>query len=179
MKTTTQDDSHRAFHAGALELFSRGKQATRAIVLSAFVGMLSASSAFAGNPVRPLSLSCETTFAFNATGAIDLQGICHYSHLGLTTTSAVQIVIPQPDGSLHIVDTIVYTAANGDKLFATFVGTGFFTATGVSFSGRETYAGGTGRFQDASGSSILAGTATFTAQTSGIGEFSGHGTLSY
>ena len=179
MKTTTRDDSRRKFLAGAWELFRRGKQATRAILLGAFAVMLSASSALAGNPVRPLSLSCETTFAFNATGAIDLQGICHYSHLGLTTTSAVQIAIPQPNGSLHIVDTIVYTAANGDKLFATFVGTGFFTATGVSFSGVETYAGGTGRFEHASGASALAGSATFTAPTSGIGEFSGHGTLSY
>jgi hypothetical protein len=179
MKTTTRSESRREFQAGALDLQRRGKQAAVVILMGLFAVMLPASIVLAGNPVRPLVLSCETTFAFNATGAIDIQGTCHYSHLGLTTTSAVQIAIPQPDGSLNIVNTAVYTAANGDELFATFVGTGFFTATGVTFSGVETYTGGSGRFENASGASTLAGSATFTAATSGIGEFSGQGTLSY
>ena len=49
----------------------------------------------------------------------------------------------------------VYTAANGDQLYATFTGqldllTGAITATG-------TYVGGTGRFDDAGGSASLSG----------------------
>lgn len=49
----------------------------------------------------------------------------------------------------------IYTAANGDKLYATLTGqlngrTGEITVT-------ITYAGGTGRFEDATGSATLAG----------------------
>ncbi len=180
MNLSTGSKSSRNFHDNALEWVRRGKQGAAAVLISVFGAILPVSNVHAGNPVRPLQLSCVTTFAFNSTGAIDLQGTCHYSHLGLTNTTAVQIAIPQPDGSLHIVNTAVSIAANGDKLFSTFVGTGFFTsATGVTFSGVETYTGGTGRFENASGSSTLAGTATFTAPTSGVGQFSGHGTLSY
>jgi hypothetical protein len=179
MKTTTRSEARREFQAGVLDLQRRAKQAAVVILMGLLAVMLPASNVRAGDPARPLALSCETVFAFNATGAIELRGTCHYSHLGLTTASAVQIAIPQPDGSLHIVNTAVYTAANGDALFATFVGTGFFTATGVTFSGVETYSGGTGRFENASGAAALAGSATFTAPTSGIGEFSGHGALSY
>src|SRR5881396_523394 len=106
-------------------------------------------------PTRPLQVSCQTAFAFTQTGSIHVEGICHYSHLGLTSAVAEQIVIPQPDGTLHIVNTAVYTAANGDALFSTFVGTGVFTPSGVSFSGTETYHGGTGRFVGATGSAAL------------------------
>jgi hypothetical protein len=179
MNTLTRSKSCRESQAGFLELVRRGKQVAVVIFMGLFAAMLFAPNVVAADPVRPLKLSCETVFAFNATGAIDLQGTCHYSHLGLTTVSAVQIAIPQPDGSLRIVNTALYTAANGDELYATFVGTGFLTATGVTFSGIETYTGGTGRFDNASGASTLAGSATFTAPTSGVGQFSGDGTLSY
>jgi hypothetical protein len=131
-------------------------------------------------PSRPLDGSCQTKFAFTQTGAIDIQGTCHYSHLGLTTSAATQMVIPQPDNTLLITNTAVYTAANGDKLFSTFAGTGVFTATGgVSFSGTETYYTGTGRFADATGSATLVGSAEFTSQATGVGQYSVEGTISY
>src|SRR5262245_43543581 len=75
-----------------------------------------------GNPAasgRPLAGSCQTKFAFTQTGAIDIEGTCRYRHLGLTTSAATQIVIPQPDNTLLITNIAVYTAANGNKLFST------------------------------------------------------------
>ena len=130
-------------------------------------------------PSRPLNASCQTTFAFTPTGSLHIEGTCHYSHLGLTSAVADQIAIPQPDGSLHLVNTAVYTAANGDELFATFVGSGVFTPSGVLFSGTETYHGGTGRFAGATGSAALSGSAEFTSPSAGVGHYSGEGTISY
>ncbi|HEY1458872.1 MAG TPA: hypothetical protein VGH59_02315 [Casimicrobiaceae bacterium] len=90
------------------------------------------------------------------------------------------ILLPVVNASELIVNTTVYTAANGDMLFSNFVGAGVFTsATGVSFSGTETYDGGTGRFADATGSAALPGTAEFTSPTAGVGQYSVEGTISY
>ena len=131
-------------------------------------------------PSRPLDASCQTMFALTSPVSIHIEGTCHYSHLGLTTSVAEQIIMVFPDGTLHISNMAVYTAANGDKLYSTFAGTGVFTATGgVSFSGTETYDGGTGRFADASGSSTLVGSAEFTSISTGIGQYSAKGTISY
>jgi len=131
-------------------------------------------------PSRPLHGSCQTTFAFTQTGSIDIEGTCYYSHLGLTTSVAEQIILPGPGGTQLIFNTAVYTAANGDMLFSNFVGAGVFTsATGVSFSGTETYDGGTGRFADATGSATLVGTAEFTSPSAGVGQYSVEGTISY
>ena len=135
-----------------------------------------------GNPAtpsRPLDASCQTTFAFTQTGSIHIEGTCHYSHLGLTTSVAEQIITPRPDGSLLIVNTAVYTAADGDTLFSTFFGIGVPTSTGVSFSGTETYDGGTGRFSDANGSATLVGSAEFTSPSAGVGQYSLEGTIAY
>jgi len=150
---------------------------TVALALSAAAYEASAASS---NPSRPLDASCQTTFAFTPTGSIHLEGTCHYTHLGLTTVVAEQIAIPQPDGTLYLVNTAVYTAANGDELFGTFVGTAVFTPTvAVSFSGTEAYAGGTGRFADATGTAAPVGGAEFTSAIAGVGHFSGGGTISY
>jgi hypothetical protein len=131
-------------------------------------------------PIRPLDVSCQTTFAFTQTGSIDIEGTCHYSHLGLTTSVAEQFLLQGPGGTLVIVNMAKYTAANGDELHSTFVGTGVFTsATSVSFSGTETYTGGTGRFADATGSATLVGSAEFTSPSAGVGQYSGEGTISY
>ncbi len=141
---------------------------------------LSDAYAKAAAPTRPLSASCETTFAFTATGSIRIEGTCHYSHLGLTATIADQIAIPQANGTLQIVNTATYTAANGDELFATFVGVGVFESPVLlSFSGVETYTGGTGRFADATGSATLTGGAEFTSASAGVGHYSAQGTISY
>ena len=155
----------------------------RAVVALLACGVLAATPVDAGQgsqPDRAMQISCETTFAFTPTGLVHIEGVCNYTHLGLTTVSADQIVIPQADGTLAISNTSVYTAANGDQLYAVAVGTGHFTSpTSVIFSGVESYQGGTGRFAQATGSVPFTGGAEFTSAIAGTGHFAGRGTISY
>ena len=155
---------------------------SRAVVIATCAALVAVSPVNAGNanPDRPMHISCDTTFAFTPTGLVHIEGVCHYTHLGNTTVIADQIVIPQADGTLAISNTSVYTAANGDQLFAVAVGTGQFTSpSSVVFSGVETYHGGTGRFVQATGSVPFSGGADFTSAIGGTGHFSGGGTISY
>jgi len=153
------------------------------VVLSACAALLVGTQVNArqdSQPDRPMHISCNTTFAFTPTGSVHIEGLCHYTHLGATTVIADQIVIPQPDGTLSIVNSSVYTAANGDQLFAVAVGTGQFTSpTSVIFSGTESYNGGTGRFVAASGSLPFLGGADFISAAAGTGHFDGSGVTSY
>jgi hypothetical protein len=86
----------------------------------------------------------------------DFVGSGEATHLGRYAEVGSAQFSPTADpGVLRIDAWSIYTAANGDKLYATFTGqldlvTGAITATG-------TYAGGTGRFDDASGSAALSG----------------------
>ena len=76
---------------------------------------------------------------------------CRLEHLGLTTAVVDETTAPAP-GGVAVTAAITYTAANGDQLYVSFVGSGF-AAGGVGFfSGTETVTGGTGRFEGASGS---------------------------
>lgn len=174
-------DFVRGDHSVAGVVMGVSRKGMLALALGTF-GVLFTGNAFGepAAPSRPISASCQTTFAFTATGSIRVEGTCHYSHLGLTAAVADQIAIPQPDGTLQIVNTAVYTAPNGDELFATFVGTGvFMSPVLLSFSGVETYSGGTGRFADATGSSTLTGSAGFTSASAGVGQYSAQGMIAY
>jgi hypothetical protein len=64
--------------------------------------------------------------------------------------------------TLLIESTSVLTAANGDQLRASFIGSGLLdlTTREVTFIGVETYDGVTGRFVQATGSSNLQGDAS-------------------
>ena len=101
-----------------------------------------------------------------------ITGDCTLRHLGRVTLDATQTV--------HLITGAIsnnstYTAANGDVLRAPFTGVGTFNPDGsVSFTGSEVYAGGTGRFSNASGSSALSGTATLPA-----GEYTTSGSIAY
>ena len=156
----------------------RGRRAALAAILCFCAGIMQGSIAYAAD--RPFGGSCNTVFAFTGVGAAEYQGTCHLHHIGLTHVVATQIIIPNPDGTLLITQVHVYTAANGDELFANAVAIGTFTTpTSVSFSGTETYVGGTGRFANASGSATLNGTADFTSATGGVGQYTTQGTVSY
>lgn len=100
-------------------------------------------------------------------------------HLGATTLSAEQTVTQLPDGSLSAINDSIYTAANGDRLFSHFVGGATPASTGLALTGIETYVGGTGRFDDASGRSSLNGTVSFTSASEGIGEYTLTGRISF
>jgi hypothetical protein len=86
----------------------------------------------------------------------DFVGSGKATHLGGYTEVGSAQFSPTADPTVLRIDAwSIYTAANGDQLYATFTGhlnglTGAITATG-------TYVGGTGRFDDAGGSATLSG----------------------
>lgn len=107
---------------------------------------------------------------------LSIEGVCTLRHLGLTTMQITETV----DFSTGIIlNATAYTAANGDVLNSTFVGT-LLSPPGPDavFEGTETYVGGTGRFVNVSGSSFLEGTAHLVGLT-GTGQYTTIGTITY
>ena len=129
---------------------------------------------------RPAGGKCSTSFtpiSFEFPfSTIDITGECNLKHLGRTTLHAIQIInVVTGD----FTNSTTYTAANGDVLNATIVGTSS-PPPDVVFQGTETYVGGTGRFEGATGSSEFEGTATVDLITgTGTGEFTSKGTITY
>lgn len=86
----------------------------------------------------------------------DFVGEGNATHLGRYKEVGSAEFSPTPDPAILQIDAwSIYTAADGDYLFATITGhlnavTGVITAT-------VTYVGGTGRFEDADGSAALKG----------------------
>ena len=137
----------------------------------------SAQGVRAAGALRPMGGRCDTTFVFTGPGPLHIEGTCHFLHLGLTTLVAEQIVIPTGPTTVSITNTVVYTAANGDELHSSFVGTGTIDPSGsVTFSGTETFHGGTGRFHGALGSMTDVGTASLVT---GTGQLTGDGSIVY
>ncbi len=134
---------------------------------------------------RPHHGKCDTTFRNAAPGApFTIDVTCTLTHLGLTSGSAQQMVIPTgpplPNGTLPVAisNSATYFAASGEELRATFAGSGIIdlVQASVAFSGTETYDGGTGRFTAASGSAHIVGTASLISNT---GAFRVSGVLGY
>ena len=121
-----------------------------ALVLAA-VGVL-ALSAPAQAEERP-HVSRGTAQFVNAN---DFVGAGIATHLGRYDEVGSAQFSPTADPTVFVIDAwSIYTAANGDQLYAVFSGhlnglTGTITAT-------VTYVGGTGRFTDASGTATLSG----------------------
>ena len=143
------------------------------------------TTAHATAPVRPYGGHCETTFVILPAQPGDppnlqrlhIDGICQLRHLGRTAVSAEQTVTFGPTGTA-IAATIIYVAANGDRLFSAFSGTGTLPDQNfmVTFTGTETFAGGTGRFVSATGWASTSGSASLLTST---GQLDASGTLSY
>ena len=107
----------------------------------------------AGGTDRPISaggpgsttanLATETfVFEFSGTG----------SHLGKFTATADGTIVPTGPGTFALSGNAILVAANGDQLTATATAT--VTVNGP-VSGVASITGGTGRFEDASGTLIL------------------------
>lgn len=84
----------------------------------------------------------------------DETGMGIATHLGAFTWADVEYanfaVIP---GGVAVVATFTMTASDGDQLYGTFTSTGNFDKDGnLVIHGRYQFAGGTGRFSDATGS---------------------------
>jgi len=117
---------------------------------------------------RPIVGRCETSFnrppfppppVHNQADT----GVCWISHLGRTQ------VVSQQDINFAAgtqTGSRTFTAANGDKLYATHVGTSALTAPGrVGFSATLTFTGGTGRFEHATGQAFAKGEANQATAT--------------
>jgi hypothetical protein len=130
---------------------------------------------------RPAGGHCDaviSNFAINfPTITFDLDGVCQLQHLGRSALSASEtVVLVGPSFSSGVITrTGSYTAANGDVLNFTFSGTSTLSATGVVFSGTETYLGGTGRFAGVSGSTAQQGTTDGVA----AGQYTLNGSIIY
>src|SRR5688500_8334296 len=90
-------------------------------------------------------------------------GVCQLSHLGRTTIRSVQDIDLATGTQVSV--ELTFTAANGDVLRATNVGTSAPSGPGVRFQGNATFSGGTGRFANATGVARLEGTANFLTNT--------------
>jgi|SRR5437773_6915055 len=139
-----------------------------------------------GGTDRPHLGQCDTVIpppppSFPAEVEIGLT--CHFRHLGLTTGTSFQVLDvagPPSNGVLPLTTygKIIYIAANGDELHSAFEGEASidFTTGTIAFEVIETFVGGTGRFSDASGTSVLEGDASAVTLT---GFYVTLGTLSY
>lgn len=118
------------------------------LVLSAIV-LPSQASAAASRPYA----SRGTAHFVSPT---DFVGSGYATHLGVYSEAGTVSFSPTDDPAvLRVTGSIVYTAANGDELHANVVGD-LNMATGA-VSAQLTYAGGAGRFDDATGSATLSG----------------------
>ena len=139
--------------------FSSWGQATIAVVTLSLVGHSLPTSAAQPVPFKGRA-------ALTVTGAVPIGDNLQLSaaatgvatHLGLFTRT--ETVLVDPFG-VFVDGTITFTAANGDELYADV--TGGFTAADLSTAaGAYTFTGGTGRFEDASGSALFFAVASET-----------------
>jgi len=100
-------------------------------------------------------------------------GTCQLAHLGRVTYDFVHVIDFTASPITFTTTTLTFTAANGDVLRAPGVGFAFPNAAGFAIAGTYTFAGGTGRFTNATGYVNFVGQAAvpaFTATLSLDGE---------
>ena len=142
------------------------------LVMTAFALGLTAAPVAAQQFV-PIKGEFTTTFVLSFP-TLAIAGVGNVSHLGLTTEYS--------DHTLDLLGnqtgTTVFIAANGDQLFATYVGTASPPDVNgiITFSGTQTFTGGTGHFSGATGTAQLQGTADIFTST---GRYTFTGMISY
>jgi hypothetical protein len=123
---------------------------------------MKAETSIVGQNTITLSGECETAFdppsgAFPVIYQVDI-GTCLLSHLGKSTFVSIKEI--NLLSGIQKSDPAIFTAANGDTLRATGEGTSSFIGPGiVSFNAILIFNGGTGRFENASGSVEVEGEA--------------------
>ncbi|MEX2281130.1 MAG: hypothetical protein WEE89_01455 [Gemmatimonadota bacterium] len=137
---------------------------------------LSTSFAMVATPFSgrcALAIQPPTPISPGIVRQIDI-GTCPFTHLGLSTYISDK-VINFITGTQTLQNT--YIAANGDRLYANGSGTNQLVAPGrVAFSADVTFAGGTGRFSNATGSATVTGEADLVNARS---KFTTSGTIAY
>jgi fibronectin-binding autotransporter adhesin len=114
-------------------------------------------------PLRGTSTSTTTVNLSAGTGAVAGSG--QLSHLGKFdfTNDITSFAVTGPD-TFTLTLTAVIVAANGDEIHTTATGTGTLTPTGSESTLVSTAVGGTGRFADASGTTISRITSVVVSQ---------------
>jgi len=171
------------------DFMSKQLPAVRRLTLACLVLVMLAQAppASAVGLERPYKGSCNTVVLPVTPPGVVPQELridtdCTLAHLGRTIGVAEQFVTPTGQSgatvTLLIQNTSVLTAANGDQLQASFIGSGLLDLTTgeVTFIGVETYDGGTGRFVQATGSSTLQGDASIVTNR---GFFTVNGRIAY
>ena len=117
-----------------------------------------------GLPFRGTLESTERVVSENPTSAVrHLDGTGPATHLGRFTLSAdFTVQIP----SANATGTAIWTAANGDRIFASVAGHGDLVFPIVTIAETHTITGGTGRFADASGTMSIDRTANIVTGVS-------------
>lgn len=135
---------------------------------------------------RPYADSGSAILSINlATFEVALAGTRNATHLGLSTSTASNVILDLSQLGQNIIgvifdDTIV--AANGDALYTTATATIDISNLDepLAFSADETITGGTGRFEGANGSFTSTGSVTLDlAAGTGVLTFMSTGAISY
>jgi hypothetical protein len=148
--------------AGALRNTAETRLSPAAVVGAPIAQVVTGgqSNGFAA-PSRPFSAHGSGAFT-NAAGGFLATGTA--THLGAFTHYGTLVLTQTNDPTIFTISVrVTYEAANGDKLFADLYAT-LNAQTGAA-NGTDTWAGGTGRFAQASG------TANVTAQLFPDGSF--------
>ena len=132
---------------------------------------------------RPWKGRCEVEHAITGFDVVTGQpttflvtGTCQLAHLGRTT------VVTEEAGSVggSFTGTSTYTAANGDRLYATVIGVSAGRPDGsLTNTGTVTVVGGTGRFAGASGTAAYFDVVHVTGPTTAAGVYTLAGGLAY
>jgi hypothetical protein len=100
-----------------------------------------------------------------------LSGDCDFTTFSGVSVEAEQFFsVEDANGNRTFTGTTVYTDADGNTLTASVAGIATFAGEGVTFSGEETYIGGTGIFNGVSGSGDVEGVANLNSQGLGTGD---------
>jgi hypothetical protein len=112
--------------------------------------------AFADTPAQAGKRAYVSRGTAHFTGPNDFVGAGTATHLGLYEEEGHVTFSGTDDPTvLHLEACAIYTAANGDHLYARF--TGELNGVTGAISATVTYVGGTGRFANASGTATLVG----------------------
>ena len=139
------------------------------------------SVAFGGGQV-PIKGKFVTEFAMVSgppVVQIVVNGAGQASHLGLSQCVSTDETVDFTQGG-KMTGTLAFLAANGDKLIARMEALTVpdFPNDVVNYAGTLTFVGGTGRFQNATGSAQFEGAASPIQGPTGRGWFSFAGTVS-
>jgi len=149
------------------------------LVLACFAVFIS-TPAIAADQV-PFNASFTTEFTTEFVPPFYLRvfvtGEGNASHMGRTSAVTTDQLINLTDGTGTATYTL--TAANTDTVLVAISAHNTNIPGGVMFEGDYAVTGGTGRFDGATGSGFIAGSAFNTGPNAGVGSFSLAGTISH